>query len=64
MALVLVDYDLYVLRDHENCGRKWSSVCDQFYAARYELFGAATFIRAGFELRGRGLNLETSFWRR
>lgn len=52
MALVLVAYDLYVLRDH---GKLQEEVVerlrhrDQFYGARYELFVAATFIRAGFD---------------
>ena len=51
MALVLLAYDLYVLRDH---GKLQDEVIyrlkhrDQFYGARYELFVAATFIRAGF----------------
>lgn len=52
MALVLLAYDLYVLRDH---GKLQEEVVerlrhrDQFYGARYELFVAATFIRAGFD---------------
>lgn len=51
-ALVLLAYDLYVLRDH---GKLQDEVVqrirqrDQFYGARYELFVAATFIRAGFD---------------
>ena len=50
-ALVLLAYDLYVLCDH---GKLQDEVVqrlrhpDQFYGARYELFVAATFIRAGF----------------
>lgn len=52
MALVLLAYDLYILRDH---GKLQDEVVqrlrhrDQFYGARYELFVAATFIRADFE---------------
>jgi hypothetical protein len=51
-ALVLLAYDLYVLRDN---GKLQDEVVqrirqrDQFYGARYELFVAATFIRAGFD---------------
>jgi hypothetical protein len=51
-ALVLLAYDLYVLRDH---GKLQDEVVqrirqrDQFYGARYELFVAATYIRAGYE---------------
>lgn len=52
MALVLLAYDLYILRDH---GKLQDDVVqrirqrDQFCGARYELFVAATFIRAGFD---------------
>jgi hypothetical protein len=50
IALLLLAYDLYVLRDHS----KLQDVQrlrhrDQFQGARYELFVAATFIRAGFD---------------
>ena len=51
-ALMLLAYDLYVLRDH---AKLQSDVVqrlrhrDQFHGARYELFVAATFIRAGFD---------------
>ena len=51
-ALVLLAYDLYVLRDHEKLQDevvKRLRHRDQFYGARYELFVAATFIRAGFD---------------
>ncbi len=52
-AYLLLAYDLYVLRDH---GKLQSAVlrrlrqADQFNGARYELFVAATFIRAGFDI--------------
>lgn len=51
-AYLLLAYDLYVLRDH---GKLQDEVVrrlrhrDQFQGARYELFVAATFIRAGLE---------------
>ena len=50
-ALVLLAYDLYVLRDHQKLQDEVVQrlrYLDQFYGARYELFVAATFIRAGF----------------
>lgn len=51
-ALLLLAYDLYVLRHH---ARLQDDVvarlrqADQFHGARYELFVAATFVRAGFD---------------
>jgi len=51
-ALLLLAYDLYVLRHHAKLqdavvGRLRHA--DQFHGARYELFVAATFVRAGFD---------------
>lgn len=52
-AYLLLAYYLYILRHH---GKLQSEVLrrlrrpDQFRGARYELFVAATFIRAGFEI--------------
>jgi hypothetical protein len=51
-ALNLLAYDLYVLRDHAKLQDDVVQRLrhrDQFQGARYELFVAATFIRAGFE---------------
>ncbi len=51
-ALLLLAYDLYILRHH---GKLQDEVvtrlrhADQFPGARYELFVAATFVRAGFD---------------
>lgn len=50
-ALILLAYDLYVLRHHSKLqaavvGRLRHP--DQFLGARYELFVSATFVRAGF----------------
>jgi hypothetical protein len=51
-ALMLTAYDLYVLRDHaklqDEVVRRLRQR-DQFHGARYELFVAATFVRAGFD---------------
>jgi hypothetical protein len=51
-ALMLLAYDLYVLRDHsklqDDVVRRLRHR-DQFQGARYELFVAATFIRAEFD---------------
>jgi hypothetical protein len=52
-ALLLLSYDLYILRDHsklqdEVVKRLRDRI--QFQGARYELYVAATFIRAGFEI--------------
>jgi hypothetical protein len=53
-AYLLLAYDLYVLRDN---GKLQNEVVerlrhrDQFPGARYELFVAATFIRAGLEFK-------------
>ena len=52
-AYLLLAYDLYVLRHH---GKLQEEVVrrlrhqDQFQGARYELFVAATFVRAGFDM--------------
>jgi hypothetical protein len=52
-AYLLLAYDLYVLRHH---GKLQEVVVrrlrhpDQFHGARYELFVAVTFIRAGFDI--------------
>ena len=52
-AYSLLAYDLYVLRQH---GKLQGEVVrhlrheDQFQGARYELFVAATFVRAGFDI--------------
>ena len=51
-ALRLLAYDLYVLRDHSKLQDEVVLRLrhrDQFQGARYELFVAATFIRAGLE---------------
>lgn len=51
-SLVLLAYDLYILRDHAKLQDDVVQRLrhrDQFYGARYELFVAATFIRAGFD---------------
>lgn len=51
-ALIFLAYDLYVLRDHAKLQDEVVQRLrhrDQFYGARYELFVAATFIRAGFD---------------
>jgi hypothetical protein len=51
-AYLLLAYDLYVLRDHSKLQEEVVQRLrhrDQFHGARYELFVAATFIRAGFE---------------
>jgi hypothetical protein len=52
VALMLLAYDLYVLRDHAKLQDEVVQRLrhrDQFQGARYELFVAATFIRAGFD---------------
>jgi len=52
-AYLLLAYDLYVLRHHDKLQKealKRLRHPDQFTGARYELFVAATFIRAGFEI--------------
>lgn len=52
-AYLLLAYDMYALRHH---GKLQDEVVrrlrkdDQFYGARYELFVAATFVRAGFDV--------------
>ena len=51
-ALMLLAYDLYILRDHAKLQEEVVQrlrIRDQFQGARYELFVAATFVRAGFE---------------
>jgi hypothetical protein len=51
-AYLLLAYDLYVLRDHsklQDVVVKRLRHRDQFQGARYELFVAATFIRAGLQ---------------
>lgn len=51
-ALMLLAYDLYVLRDHAKLQQEVVQrlrIRDQFLGARYELFVAATFVRAGFD---------------
>jgi hypothetical protein len=53
MPLLSLAYDLYILRDHFLLQKRILSRLrhhDQFSGARYELFVAVTFIRAGFEL--------------
>jgi hypothetical protein len=52
-AYLLLAYDLYVLRHHDKLQKKVVKRlrhADQFPGAHYELFVAATFIRAGFEI--------------
>jgi len=53
-AYLLLAYDLYILRHHSalqaEVVRRLKHP-DQFQGARYELFAAATFIRAGFKIR-------------
>ena len=51
-ALMLLAYDLYVIRDHAKLQDEVVQrlrIRDQFQGARYELFVAATFVRAGFD---------------
>ena len=52
-AFMILAYDLYVLRHHGKLQRevlKRLRRHDQFIGARYELFVAALFVRAGFEI--------------
>lgn len=52
-AYLLLAYDLYVLRHHTALQAEVVRRLkhgDQFQGARYELFVAATFVRAGFEI--------------
>lgn len=51
-ALLILAYDLYVLRHHAKLQDDVVArlrQADQFHGARYELFVAATFVRAGFD---------------
>lgn len=51
-ALMLLAYDLYVLRHHAKLQDEVVArlrQTDQFHGARYELFVAASFVRAGFD---------------
>lgn len=51
-ALLLLAYDLYVLRHHAKLQEEVIErlrLADQFPGARYELFVAATFVRADFD---------------
>lgn len=52
-SFMLLAYDIYILRHHgllqsQVIGRM--KIRDQFQGARYELFVAATFVRAGFDI--------------
>lgn len=52
-AYLLLAYDLYILRNHGGLQKevlRRLRLADQFRGARYELFVAATFIRAGFDI--------------
>jgi hypothetical protein len=52
-AFMVLAYDLYVLRHHDKLQEQVLRRLrrhDQFFGARYELFVAATFIRAGFDI--------------
>jgi hypothetical protein len=52
-AYLLLAYDLYILRDHAALQAKVIERLkhkDQFQGARYELFAAATCIRAGYKI--------------
>jgi hypothetical protein len=52
-AYLLLAYDLYVLDHHQKLQEevlRRLRLPDQFIGARYELFVAATFIRAGFQI--------------
>ena len=52
-AFMVLAYDLYVLRHHGKLQRevlKRLRRHDQFFGARYELFVAALFVRAGFDI--------------
>jgi hypothetical protein len=52
-AFMALAYDLYVLRHHGKLQRevlRRLRLHDQFFGARYELFIAALFVRAGFDI--------------
>jgi len=52
-AFLRLSYDLYILRDHSALQKKVINRLknkDQFQGARHELFVAASFIRAGFDI--------------
>ena len=52
-AYLLLAYDLYLLRNHGSLQKeviRRLRIPDQFRGARYELFVAATFVRAGFDI--------------
>jgi hypothetical protein len=52
-AYLLLAYDLYLLRNHGSLQKevvRRLRIADQFRGARYELFVAATFIRAAFDI--------------
>jgi hypothetical protein len=52
-AFIVLAYDLYVLRHHGKLQRevlRRLRLHDQFFGARHELFVAALFVRAGFDI--------------